>query len=244
MNKNLNKELINHLFSNHSYVFLNTGDNNIYTPKLKNMIIGVGFNSYDPATGFKVENYSSLEESSYYCTVSSNLQQSGFGTAVLSKIKDEKINYYSRLHNYKYRYESSFNIGHFICKILNSDLSKNKRSKHTFSANAFNPSRGLKSSDVINFDFESRYYYISYNCLKKILNFYEKEVVSEVESIEEFKEIILNIEFLFEVGNDSDDIKVKGVLYEQYIRDDFDLIIMDNSEIDLEPIDMNEDYPF
>ena len=154
----------------------------------------------------------------------------------------EIINYYSRVHNYKHCYEPSFNIGHFICKILNSDLSKDKRSKHTFSANAFNPSRGLKSSDVMNFDFESRYYYISYNCLKKILNFYEKEVVSEVESIKEFKEIILDIKFLFKVSEDSDDIK--GILYEQYIRDDFDLIIMDNSEIDLEPIDMNEDYPF
>lgn len=227
MNKNLNKELIKHLFSNHSYVFLNTGDNNIYTSKLKNMIIGVGLNSYDPATGFKVNNYSSLGESSYYNTVSSNLQQSGFGSAFLSKIKDEKINYYTRLYNYKHCYEPSFNICHFMCKIMNSNLSKDERSKHTFSANAFNPSIELKSSDVMNFYFKSRYYYISYNCLKKILDFYEKEVVSEVESIEEFKEIILDIKFLFEVGNDSDDIK--GVLYEQYIRDDFDLIIMDNS---------------
>ena len=30
MNKNLNKELIKHLFSNHSYAFLNTGDNNTF----------------------------------------------------------------------------------------------------------------------------------------------------------------------------------------------------------------------
>lgn len=242
MNKELNKELIKHLFSNHSYVFLNTGDNNTYTPKLKNMIIGVGLNCYDPAAGFKVSKYSLSENSDYYKNVCSNLQQVDYSNANLKSFGDQKVNYASRLIHYETVYDPSSNVGHFICKILNSDLSKDTRSKHTFSANAFNPSRELKSIDVMNFNFESRYYYISYNCLKKILDFYEKEVVSEVKSIEEFKEIILDIKFLFEVGKDVEDIK--GVLYEQYIRDDFDLIIMDNSEIDLEPMDMTGDYPF
>lgn len=242
MNKNLNKELIKHLFSNHSYVFLNTGDNNIYTPKLKNMIIGVELNCYDPTIGFQVSKHSSSINSEYYEKISSNLQQVNFSNGALKTFGNKKVNYFASINNYKNHYEPSFRIGHFICKILNSDLSKDERSKYTFSANSFNPSRELRSSDVMNFDFESRYYYISYNCLKKILDFYEKEVVSEVESIEEFKEIILNIKFLLEVGEDPNDIK--GILYEQYIIDDFDLIIMDNSEIDLELIDMNEDYPF